>query len=390
MKIAIVCGHFMPEMGYVEVYIAHQLALKNNYNVAVITTALKPSYVKKIKTTTTYNVGAEIHPDYGYTIFRLNTFFSLGQMVLSNGITKTVQQFAPDLIIVIGVGKLFPYPVYKLHHQFKIVTLLGDSSDNQKNDTKKISIASIRKLLKTPVYKKAVHYSEVLFPYTPETIALVKKIIPASLHVLAEKKAVPISLGFDASKFYFDEHERNKTRKNLKIAADTLLLITATRIVSYKKLEQIIDWVDECNGKGMKLHYVIVGFFDDAYSQEVQQYIAQQKYAHQFTCLPFLPINEVRTLYAAADFGYFPTAVISIFEAMGTGLPLVLPLKENVSHILDNKTSGFYIENDAMELAFEKIIHLITDKKFNRAALVTQNQQNYSWKCIVEKVINSC
>lgn len=387
MKIAIVCGHFLPEMGYVEVYFAKELA-KAHHQVAVITTSAIPAYVKHL-TAANYAVGKQLHHEHNYAIFRLKPIVSLGQMVLSFGIRKVLYQFIPDLIIVIGTGKLFPYPVYKLHKQFKITTLLGDSSDNQKNDSPIISLATIRKLLKKPVYTKAIKYSKILFSYTPETVGLVKKIVAKKLHSLLEKKSVFISLGFDEETFYFDENERNTKRKQLGLT-DEIVIVTATRIVPYKRLEKLIDWVDEANKQGINLHYIIIGFFDDAYGNEVKTYIQQKKYAEQFTCLPFLPNNEVRKLYAAADIAYFPTAVISIFEAMGTGLPLVLPQKNNISHILDNKTSGFYIENENINDAIKRAILLINASYFNRQELIVQNSQKFSWKSIVEKVVKAC
>jgi len=386
LKIAIVCGHFLPEMGYVEVYFAKELA-KAQHQVMVITTNKIPSYVKKIAAKE-FLVGQEKNTEYGYAIFRLAPFFSLGQMVIARGLKKTLLQFSPDLVVVIGVGKLFPYPIYKLNSTFRIVTLLGDSSDNQKNNTKIISIATVRKLLKRPVYTKAIQHSEKLFPYTPETIHLVEQLVSKNQVDALEKKSTPISLGFDDNVFYFDANEHLAKRKQLNLTKE-LVVITATRIVPYKRLEQMIDVVDELNAKGINLHYVIVGFFEDAYSDEVKKYIQQKKYAHQFTCLPFLPNNEVRQLYASADIAYFPTAVISIFEAMGTGLVMVLPSKNNMSHILDDATNGFYIKDKTLEQTVQKAIQHVTQPAFNRQALIEQNSNQFSWKNIVEKVISN-
>lgn len=388
MKIAIVCGHFLPEMGYVEVYFAKELA-KAHHQVAVITTSAIPAYVKHL-TAANYAVGKQLHHEHNYAIFRLKPIVSLGQMVLSYGLKKIIQDFSPNVIIVIGVGKFFPFPVFNLKGNYKINTLLGDNEDSFENKTTLIKIKNhFLKKIKAFAYVKAIKKSTFLFTYTPETVGLVKKIVDKKLHSLLEKKSVSISLGFDEETFYFNENERNTKRKQLGLT-DEIVIVTATRIVPYKRLEKLIDWVDEANKQGINLHYIIIGFFDDAYGNEVKTYIQQKKYASQFTCLPFLPNNEVRKLYAAADIAYFPTAVISIFEAMGTGLPLVLPQKNNISHILDNKTSGFYIENENINDAIKRAILLINASYFNRQELIVQNSQKFSWKSIVEKVVNAC
>ena len=47
MKIAIVCGHFLPSMGYIEVHLANAFH-KLNHEIKVITTNVIPSYVKNI------------------------------------------------------------------------------------------------------------------------------------------------------------------------------------------------------------------------------------------------------------------------------------------------------------------------------------------------------
>lgn len=387
MKIAIVCGHFLPEMGYVEVYFAKELT-KAQHQVMVITTNKIPSYVKKIEAKK-FLVGQEKNTEYGYAIFRMAPFFSLGQMVVARGLKKTLLQFSPGLVVVVGVGKLFPYPIYKLNSAFRIVTLLGDNSESFENETLRKRVKNkLIKLLKRPVYTKAIQHSEKLFPYTPETIHLVKQLVSKNQFDALEKKSTSISLGFDDDVFYFDANERAAKQKELNLFHQTIM-ITATRIVPYKRLEQMIDVVDLLNTKGINLHYVIVGFFEDAYSQKVKKYIQQKKYAHQFTCLPFLPNNEVRQLYASADIAYFPTAVISIFEAMGTGLVMVLPSKNNVSHILDGTRNGFYIKDETLEETVQKAIQHLTQPGFNRQALIEQNSNLFAWKNIVKKVVNS-
>ncbi|MGE3654978.1 MAG: hypothetical protein AB7G22_12715, partial [Flavobacteriales bacterium] len=68
MKIAIVCGHFLPSMGYIEVHLANAFHKLGN-EVKVITSDVVPSYVKKI---------SELSENTPYEMVRLKASFSMG------------------------------------------------------------------------------------------------------------------------------------------------------------------------------------------------------------------------------------------------------------------------------------------------------------------------
>lgn len=384
MKIALVCGHFVPGMGYVEVYFAKEMA-KKGHNVQVFTSAVVPAYVRNV-TSNQYQVGTT-EAD-GYQINRLPHQFSVGQMIRPKGLTKAVDNFNPDLIMVIGLGKLFPESVFKLSAKYKIVTLLGDNADNHESVNAKPLLDNIKQSLKKRVYKKGVKASSKLFSYTPESIGIVSKFVGGNLGSLAAGKNVDFSLGFDAEKFFFSDTERASIRSKYSIDENDSVLITATRIIPHKRLETIIDHVDELNLAGKKLKYVLIGFFDDAYSKEVKSYIRSKPSVDQFICLPFMNFEEVRAHYNAADFAYFPTAVISIFEAMGTGLPVILPHRKSVSHII-RTTNGQYCDLNSSDFK-SSYDRLISGGFGSRQELIDLNREHFSYTALVQFVLDNC
>src|SRR5450631_522027 len=109
MKIAIVCGHFMPEIGYQEVYLTKAFA-KAGHDVTVFaSTEISPSGKKIINAP--YKEGVVTDKRYGFKIRRLKTKSSLNSKVVSHDLKKYVKDFSPDVIILLAIAKLFPMPI---------------------------------------------------------------------------------------------------------------------------------------------------------------------------------------------------------------------------------------------------------------------------------------
>jgi glycosyltransferase involved in cell wall biosynthesis len=383
MKIALVCGHFVSSMGYVEVYYAKELA-RQGHEVEVFTSAVIPSYVRSF-VKEELEIGATIIE--GYSIQRLPHKFSVGQMIKAKGLTNAVDSFMPELIIAIGLGKLFPEPVFKLGGKYPIITLLGDNSESQESMNAKPLVDTVKQALKKRVYKKAVKQSKQLFSYTPESLEVVQGIVGKRLAAIAKEKNHEISLGFDEQKFFFDSEERDEVRRKLKIGDTDKVMVTATRIIPQKQLEEVVDEVDRINLSGGSLKYILIGFLDDEYGRQLKSYINDKRSRDQFICLPFMDFEMVRKHYSAADFAHFPSAVISIFEAMGTGLPVILPNHRNVSHILDDK-NGVYYNNTLAEVLGSYLQNLEEGVHVEREELLKYNSERYSYQQLVKQVLS--
>ena len=375
MKIAMVCGHFIPSMGYIEVHLAnafHQLG----HEVKVFTSRVVPNYVQSI---------AKLSDNTPYEIERLPARFSMGQMVKSKGLKKAVTQFEPELVICIGVGKLFPQPIYEMKdRKFKLITFLGDNEETYttKSAVKKLKNTIVQQVFKKKVYLKAIKKSDVLLPYTPSTIGVISQFVSEKYVTILKAKSNPISLGFDASHFFYDEVERNEQRKQLGITEHETLLITATRVVPEKGLEKVIDLVEAVNQKGFRITYLMVGFQEDEYGKHLKEYIAQKTHKNRIIVKPFSNVSQTRKYYNAADAAIFTRAAISIFEALATGLFLLLPQQKNISHILSH-TNGAYFS----ELNEDVMIQSIHHQKEKRLKRVEQANQ-FSYLNIANQLLN--
>ncbi len=380
MRIAIVCGHFIPNMGYIEVHLAnalHQL----NHNVIVFTTSSIPTYVGMLT-----SIDDKNSP---YKIERLQADFTLGQMVKAKKLVPEINKFNPELVICIGVGKLFPQPIYEQKNPaYKIVTLLGDNEETYAKTYgfKKLKNKLIQIILKKKVYELAIEKSAALFPYTPSTNHIIAQFINPKLVTQLHQKSLEISLGFDKNMFFFNEEERTSKRKELNLPDDELLIITATRVVPEKNLEKIIDIIDECNQNNISVTYLIIGFHNDNYGENLKNYIQQKTYSAKIKTLPFLNAGEVRKYYNAADIGIFTRVAISIFEALATGLYLFLPQQNNVKHILNEKNGSYFNELTTKDI--HKIKTSVTKNREERITLAKKfNYQNLAKKILLHSEV---
>lgn len=376
MKIAIVCGHFLPTMGYVEVHLANAF-YQLGHEVQVFTSRIVPNYVKSI---------GKLTDNTPYKIVRLKSSFRLGQMVKSKRLAGSVEKFEPELVVCIGLGKLFPKPIYQLKNKnFRLVTLLGDNEDTYtaKGYTKKLKNILLQQFMKKTVYQLAIMKSDVLFSYTPSTIDVVTRFVNNKCAALLKSKSQLISLGFDEIQFYYDELERKEQRKKLGISENENLLVTATRVAPEKKLEKIIDLVDRLNQRGINLTYLIVGFQGDNYGEKLKNYIAKKEFRSKIICKPFSRIAQIRRYYNAADAAVFNRAAISIFEALATGLYLLLPNQKNVSHILSGN-NGTYFDI----LKEEDLIGATVGKKEERLVRLSEAKQ-FSYHNLVNQLITA-
>jgi hypothetical protein len=141
MKIAVVCAHFRPEIGYQEVYIANACA-RLKHDVMVFTTAHVPvsqrSIIKKID----YSQGITENCQYAYKINRLKALPIGGHLVIGFGLKKAIKRYSPDVLLIIGVGKIFPYPLLK--PEFNPICFFGDNQDFYSIESLKSRFVNLR------------------------------------------------------------------------------------------------------------------------------------------------------------------------------------------------------------------------------------------------------
>lgn len=367
MNITIVCGHFLPAMGYIEVHLARAFA-ELGHRVTVVTSDAVPAYVSHLHT----EFG---HPLEGVEVKRLKPIFTLGQVVVANGVKRAVVDSNPDQIIIIGLGKKFPKPAFGLG--IHTTVLFGDNAASY-GDSPPLKTKLLFEFFKRSTYQKATVSADRLVAYTPESFEAAGKMLGEKwVQKLAEQTDF-ISLGFHAEEFYFDENLREAKRAELGFTEADRIVITATRIRAEKDLELAIPAFQKA-----RLHtkWLLLGSADDDYAKQLETRLIRDLGEDRFILLSHQKRTDLNAFYNAADVALYTTPAISIIEAMGTGLPVLLPEAKSLSHLIRKREQG-QVDSDFSTLENENTCFA------NRENLAAKNAFLFSWKRQAELLLS--
>ncbi len=396
MRVAVVCGHFMPEAGYYEVHISEALA-KQGHQVRVFTSNRSNLQLKHEKT---YPSGQIEQVKPNLELYRFKSLFRIGATIYSKGLLAKVKEFKPEVVLAIGIAKLFPAPVLKSKQRrvYALYSIFGENSEYYTWHSPKAIIKNAikivtRKLLKQPFYRKAIRNSDKVFLYTPETYEFIAKLVGNSFEKKLKSKAIETALGFDESVFYFDNTERDRIRAEHGINSDEFLLLTVTRYSKSKSIEFLIDSVVEFRKQGYPIKYWLIGFNNDWSLNYVKDYIRQKGAEEFIICFPFMDYEKLRGYQAAADMGIWCQVTISIQQSMGVGLPVLLEEKGSVSHLLQPNFNGLYFnKSNLVEVLKQSIQRFNANdkgaKETFRNEIATSNRTRFSYGMLVKPIIS--
>jgi glycosyltransferase involved in cell wall biosynthesis len=361
VRIALVTGHYIPRLGYMEVHLSKAFALLG-HDVHVFTTNRFPSYLK-------HERGDFGNAPKGVQVSRLRPFFSLGQIVRARGLRAKVKAYSPDLIIVIGLGKWFPKPVFSL--KTPIYTLLGDNAYSYASASWKSKL--LFNLFKRSTYEKALKVSDRLFTYTPETREVVLSMMGNSFRE-SLNQSTEIFLGYWSSEFFFDQKIRNQWRARLGYGQDDKVVITATRVVPEKKLEDQTEFFKNAE-KNVK--WLILGASDSSYSQELEKKLASSLSRERFMLLPYASRSELNNYYNAADLALFTVPAISVFEALGAGLKLRIPKVKSLQ-LVSEENFRSCLTDEPFDLK---------DFEYSRDKTMLMTKSQFAWENIAARIL---
>lgn len=359
-RIAIICGHFMPEVGYQEVYLARAISSLGHELKVFTSDKISPSSRKVIPNRERYKQGKFRDGNYPYEIVRLKTLISYSANLLPVGLQKNVDAFDPHIIIIVGVGKVFPYPILRKggNRMRFILTLLGNNIDMAAWRKPRIKGYLKNILLKSCLYNKSVQISNYLVLYTPSTKEILKRIVRKELHDRIDKIGFQSSLGFDENDFYFDRSQRGLIRSQYKIMREDVVCVTSTRLTPNKGIEGILEVIDTIQKRvpHKRIWYFLIGGLNDAYSLMLKRYIEKFSISDRVIILPFMEHAALRAYYSASDIGIWKNAAISIQESMGTGLYVLLENKSSVNHLVIEDNNGCLYEKGGILNALGELI----------------------------------
>ncbi len=383
----------MPEVGYQEVHLPRAYA-RSGQTVKVFTSDASVNLGGEMNKLN-YKSGLFKDEKYGYEILRLPSF-SYKSKAYSFKLKKAVLEFNPDVLIILGVAKIFPLPLLNatFSNKVKMISIYGDAKEYLERNTFKQKFKTFfhelgYRFIKEPLYRRAVNYCDRLVMNIPETNDFFLGFLKGNDKKVFEQKRIMHTLGFDPDEYFFNEADRTDKRAELGIADDEVVLITSTRVNKRKNLERNITFMSCLQAEGKKVKYIIVGFLGDDYERELKAFIQSQPKPEAFICFPFLNAKEIRKLYCAADVGIWLKVAISIQEAMGTGLPVILENKPSVNHLIKNNVNGWFFEKNNFEDVIRNTVTMLHDKKTDREKQARENATTLSYDTIANKIIES-
>jgi glycosyltransferase involved in cell wall biosynthesis len=383
----------MPEVGYQEVHLPRAFA-RGGHEVKVFTSDASVNLGGEINKLS-YKPGVTNDEKYNYEILRLSSI-SYKSKAYSFGLKKAVLDFNPDVLIILGVAKIFPASLLNqaFHDKIKMVSVYGDAKEYLDRGTFKQKLKTAfhelgYRFIKEPLYRKAVKYCHRLVMNIPETNDFFLRFLKGKDKAFFEGKRQMLTLGFDPDEYFFSEADRKQKRLELGFQEEDIVMITSTRVNKRKNLEKNIKLISQLHTQGKKVRYVVVGFLGDDYESELKAFIQAQPNPDLFRCFPFLNAAEIKKLYSAGDIGIWLKAAISIQEAMGTGLPVILENKPSVNHLIKDGRNGWFFEINNFDETVKKAVDVLSDKKADRIALSKLNSETLSYDTIARKMIEN-
>ena len=245
-----------------------------------------------------------------------------------------------DAAIVNAPGHGFGYRALKmLPRSLKCVVMFGDLRDNRRK------MHPLLKWWKDCWYRWLFERADKLTYNTAECLGILREAGLGKVEGRIELAGLP----YDEEFFFMDEANTAPRAPDRQ-----RVLTTITRTLAHKPFDQWLPPVFEFLHGHPNWRYCFAGMGKDTSAQQIRKLVAESGLAERIDLLPMQDQAGMRRLYNAADMGLFPRATIGIQQAMATGLPVILPQRETVTHLVQEGHNGFYyegLENAAAVLA---------------------------------------
>jgi glycosyltransferase involved in cell wall biosynthesis len=332
IKVLVLAGYYVPNLGYQENGWIKAL-VHYGLEVKVVASLDCAKEFKGLSNQKEYRPG--IWKQGGFELQRVSPCLNFRSMIWARGMKKVIGDFAPDVLIVFGVGQLLPAAgvLYKKKFDYKLICIFGDNPMWRSRNpvtgklTLKGRLVDIAfRLFKKPLYAKTIEVADTIgYNTDPATKDILRNCLSPSKQYLTNKM-ISLPLGFEGDVFYYSAEQRAEKRSQLGIKNDDRVFIYVSRVQPKRHLETLIDSLKTIMLSKDSVKLMIVGFLGDSYEAQLKEYISKQGIEKRVICLKLANRNELNAFYNAADIGVWhllPT--ITLVEAMGTGLPIVIP-----------------------------------------------------------------
>ncbi len=340
-RVGIVVGYFDWFSGYQETALASALS-KVAHTEVIASDRVNPTFtdghLQRLGIPRRYAPSTVIEQGVRVTRFAST---ELRSMVWSSRAAGYLAHRSYDLVVQVMPGQLFSVAATLARNPAPRVVLYGDNRamwshlPRWQRLVKGAVFGATKGALYTAVNARAL----VSYGYTPDTLDRLRPF----------RAGRPISvmpLAFSPERSYLDADLRRQFREELNLAEDQVLVLSAGKIEPRKRLDWLISAFTSIAAQRSDVHLLLVGADSSDYAGQIGETIRTSPLRHRMHVLPFTDAAGLNAVFNGADLGVWPrNPAITIQQAMGTGLPVLLPQNSLVGHLI-KPGSGHYFDLD--------------------------------------------
>lgn len=334
MRIAHVLHPYQEDLGYQENHLpAKQRDL--GHDVRIFTTNHLPNGKEYQKGEYIYN---------SVPTYRENSileFDSVGEAIIKN-LFKKLQEFSPGIIHAHGHMSLPTVQafLYNYFHDCKLFVDVHVDNDNFHVDTnsKKIVYYIYKKFL-IPIMEKQVKQFLPVNPFASDYLT-------KDLGIPDSKQTI-LPLGVDTNLFN-NEVNGDTIRKQIGISKDDIVFSFVGNINPTKDIEVLIRSFGEKFESNDEAYLLIIGPCDEDYKRELLELTRLVGIERNVIFVGTVDHDKLPEYYNTTDIGVWPGKLgVSILEAMGCGVPIIVCNSRATDFLIDNNGVQFSRGNES-------------------------------------------
>jgi|GEM_PF-2281877 len=173
---------------------------------------------------------------------------------------------------------------------------------------------------------------------------------------------IPVYVSFRDSEQY--HLTRNKLRRELHIPDDSLVVICVSRLLDWKRIEDLVEALNLLPSPALKRLFVMV-IGDGEFRKPLEMLRASDKI--RFKWVPSVSYEEMKHYYAASDFMTHPSEGdiwgICVNEALSMGKPVICTDVIGAAELVKNNWNGFQVPVRKPQALAEAITKIIASPK---------------------------
>ena len=340
--VVLACGYFDWFSGYQETVLATALAAEADVTVVAgnrVNPLFTDEHLERLGVTRTYPTG--VSAEQGVKVLRLPTR-ELRSMLWSRSAKTTISRLDADLVVQVMPGQILPAAASWARVRGSRHVLYGD------NAAMYAGLPPLARTLKTGVFlaTKGLLYRAVnqradhLYGYTPNTIARLRR-------VAAGRRIDLLPLSYDDDLFFPDDRGRELWRQRYNYRDDEVVVLVAGKVRPQKRADAALRAVASLRDRGSDIRMHVVGGDAGPTTRALRRLADDLGHPSALTIEGFVPAPSLAEAFNGADVGVWPSMpAITIQQAMGSGLPVVLPDNDLVSHLVASPRSGALLRPD--------------------------------------------